>query len=188
MLRICLGLACLLLGAFLKLPEVIEVPGSDTGMFSTYGKLVLQGARPYVDFWDLHPPLVYAYWAFIQALTGPDWTRTCLTVDALAPQSCTGLAAHLLDLLLSVATGLLAAAIVVRCRGSTAAAAVAALLTVGFADQAMLSQEGSNPSKLTLVPSTLAVWAYLHSLDSPRPVATAAFAGALAAVGGLAKQ
>jgi hypothetical protein len=131
---------------------------------------------------------VFAYWASVQALTGTDWLRTCFAIDALAPQSCTGLAAHVVDLLLSVASALVVAAIARRCGGSRATAAVAALLVVGFADQTLLSQEGSNPSKLTLLPSSLAIWAYLGSLADDRPWRHALLAGAAAAVAGLAKQ
>jgi hypothetical protein len=177
---------CLLIGACLKLPESIEAPGSDTGMFATYGAMLLHGARPYVDFWDLHPPLVFVYWAVVQSLTGADWTRTCLLTDAIAPQSCAGLLAHVLDLLLSVAAALITAAIVRRAGGSQTAAAVSAVLVVGFADQAMLSQEGSHPSKLTLVPSTLAVWAYLKSHASNTRFAY--LAGLASAVAVFAKQ
>lgn len=183
-----LTLACLLLGGFLELPESIQAPGSDTGMFATQGALLLHGARPYVDFWDLHPPLVFAYWAGVQAITGTDWLRTCIAIGPLAPQSCTGLAAHVLDLLLSVAAALVVAKITRQCGGARATAALAALLVVGFADQAMLSQEGSNPSKLTLLPSSVAVWACLGSLSDSRPWRNAMLAGAAAAVAGLAKQ
>jgi len=185
---IALGLACLLLGGFLELPEAIQAPGSDTGMFATQGAMLLHGARPYVDFWDLHPPLVFGYWASVQAITGSDWLRTCVSIDPLAPQSCTGLAAHVLDLLLSVAAALVVAAIARQCGGSRATAALAALLVVGFAYQAMLSQEGSNPSKLTLLPSSVAVWAYLRSLADGRVGRSAVLAGVAAAIAGLAKQ
>ena len=157
-------------------------------MFATYGALLLHGARPYVDFWDLHPPLVYVYWAFVQAITGTDWLRTCLQVDVLAPQSCTGLLAHFVDLLFSVVCALVVAAIVRRAGGSAIAAAVAALLVVGFADQVMLSQEGSNPSKLTLVPTSVAVWAYLESVGNRSPRRWAWLAGAAGALAVLAKQ
>jgi hypothetical protein len=178
----------LLLGGFLALPESIQAPGSDTGMFATQGAMLLHGARPYVDFWDLHPPLVFAYWAGVQALTGTDWLRICVTIDPLVPQSCTSLVAHLLDLVLSVAAALVVAAITRLCGGSSPIAAIAALLVVGFADQALLSQEGSNPSKLTLLPSSLAVLAYLRSLTAVRSQRAAVLAGAAAAVAVLAKQ
>jgi hypothetical protein len=183
-----LALACLLLGGFLKFPEAVETPGSDTGMFATYGAMLLHGARPYVDFWDVHPPLVYVYWAFVQSVTGTDWLRTCFTLVAIAPQSCTGLVAHSLDLLLSVVAALVVAAMVRRGGGSTATAAVAALLVVGFADQVMLSQEGSNPSKLTLVPTSVAVWAYLASEDEHGGRCWALLAGTAGTIAGLAKQ
>jgi hypothetical protein len=183
-----LGLVCLVLGAFLKLPEAVESPGSDTGMFATYGAMLLHGARPYVDFWDLHPPLVYAYWAFVQAISGGDWLQTCISIDNLAPQSCVGMAAHGLDLLLSVGAALVVGAIARRSGGSAWTAALAALLVVGFADQVMLSREGSNPSKLTLLPSSVAVWAYLVSQDDHRAWGWALLAGMAGAIAALAKQ
>jgi len=172
----------------LKLPEAIETPDTDTGMFAAYGQLVLHGARPYVDFWDVHPPLVFGYWALVESVTGPEWLRTCYTIKGLAPQSCTGSVAHGLDLLLSVTTALFTASIARRAGGSPLVAALAAVLVVGFADQVMLSNQGSNPSKLTLLPSTVAVWAYVRSLASGRGVAWAAMAGLAAAVAGFAKQ
>src|SRR5919199_272883 len=133
---VVLGLGCLVLGAFLEWPEAVESPGSDSGMFATYGTTLLRGARPYLDFWDVHPPLVFAYWMLVQAIAGPDWLKTCLSTDTLAPHSCTGLAAHGLDLLLSVAAGLVRAGIARRAGGSGATAALAAVLVVGFSDQA----------------------------------------------------
>jgi hypothetical protein len=182
-----LALACLLLGGFLEMPEAAQAPGTDIGMFATQGAMLLRGARPYVDFWDLHPPLVFAYWTSVQAITGTDWLR-CGPIGPLAPQSCVGQAAHAVDLLLSVAAALVVAAIARQCGGSRASAALAALLVVGFADQAMLSQEGSNPSKLTLLPTSVAVWAYLGSLSDSRPWRRAFVAGSAAAIAGLAKQ
>src|SRR5919199_4377935 len=125
----------------------------------------------------------------VQAIAGPDWLKTCLSTDTLAPHSCTGLAAHGLDLLLSVAAGLVSAGIARRAGGSVATAALAAVLVVGFSDQAMLSQEGSDPSKLTLLPSSLAVWADLGgSLSDRRGARRAVLAGVAAGVAGLAKQ
>src|SRR3981081_1357152 len=91
-----LSVVCLVLGAVLKYPEAIESPASDTGMYATYGAMLLQGARPYLDFWDLHPPLVYLYWALVQGITGPDWLRTCASIASLTPPSCMGLVAHAL--------------------------------------------------------------------------------------------
>jgi hypothetical protein len=82
---VVLGLGCLLRGGFLEFPEAVETPGSDTGMFATYGVMFLHGARQYMDFWDVHPPLVYLYWAFVQSITGTEWLRTCFTLDAIAP-------------------------------------------------------------------------------------------------------
>jgi len=183
-----LGLACLALGAYVKLPEAIETPGTDTGLYATYGRLLLQGARPYVDFWDIHPPLVFAYWALVDALTGPDWLRTCFTINGLVPQSCTGSLAHAGDLLLSVVAALVTARIARQAGGSRVAMTLAAVSVVGFADQVLLSDEGSNPSKLTLLPSVVALWAYLRSLTAERGRHWAAVAGVAAAIAGLAKQ
>src|SRR5262249_6035890 len=104
------------------------------------------------------------------------------------PQSCTGSVAHGLDLLISVATALVTAAIARRAGGSPRVAALAALLVVGFADQVLLSNPGSNPSKLTLLPSTVALWSYVRSPAARRGIAWAALAGVAAAVAGFAKQ
>src|SRR5712691_413724 len=113
-----LALACLLVGACLKFPEAMQAPGSDTGMFATYGRMLLHGARPYVDFWDLHPPAVFAYWAVLEAFAGSDWLKWCLSTDLFVPHSCMALAAHGLDLSLSVAAALVVAGIVRRAAGS----------------------------------------------------------------------
>jgi hypothetical protein len=172
----------------LKYPEAIESPASDTGMYATYGAMLLQGARPYLDFWDLHPPLVYLYWALVQGITGPDWLRTCASIASLTPPSCMGLVAHALDLLMSVLTAIVVGGIVLRSGGTARVAALAAVLVVGFADQAMLSQEGSNPSKLSLLPSSVAVWAYLGRPAGGRQWLGALAAGALGSIAGLAKQ
>jgi hypothetical protein len=183
-----LSAVCLVVGAILMYPEAIQSPASDTGMFATYGAMLLQGARPYVDFWDLHPPLVFAYWALLQVITGSDWLRTCPSIESLTPPSCMGLFAHGMDLLLSVLTALVVGGIARRTGGSAGVIGVAALLVVGFADQVMLSQEGNNPSTLTLLPSSLAVWAYLRYTQTERGWPAAILAGVTAAIAGLAKQ
>jgi hypothetical protein len=158
-------------------------------MFATFGKLLLAGGRPYVDFWDVHPPLVYVYWEFVERLTGTDWQRSCLEIDGALPVSCIALGAHGLDLLLSVAAALLAAAIARELGASRGVAAAAAVLVVAFVNQVLVSIEGSNPSKLTLVPATLAVLAYLRSLRSIQRADPWAFgAGAFAVCAMFAKQ
>src|SRR5438445_5226105 len=68
-----LALACLLVVACLKFAEAMQAPGSDTVMFATYGRMLLHGVLPFVDFWDLHPPVVFAYWALLVAFVGSDW-------------------------------------------------------------------------------------------------------------------
>jgi hypothetical protein len=185
---LALALACLVLGAVLKLPEAVQTPGTDTGLYATYGRMLLHGARPYVDFWDVHPPLVYVYWALVEAVSGGDWSRTCFAIPAFSPQSCTNAVAQTLDLALSVVSALLVAGIVRRLGGSGGVAALAAVLVVGFANQSIFSVEGSNPSKLTLVPSTLAAWAYVRSLEARHPWQLAALAGVAGGVAVLAKQ
>ena len=183
-----LSVVCLVLGATLKYPEAIESPASDTGIFATYGAMLLKGGRPYVDFWDVHTPLVYLYWALVQGTTGPDWLRTCTSIESLTPPSCMGLVAHGLDLLLSVLTAVVIGGMALRSGGSARVAALAAVLVVGFADQVMLSREGSNPSKLSLLPSCMAVWAYLGHPESGGGWRGALGAGVAAAIAGLAKQ
>jgi len=123
----------LAIGALPKIPEAIETPGTDTGMYTTYGQMLLHGARPYVDYWDIHPPLVFAYWALVDALTGPEWLRTCFTITGLAPQSCTGTVAHGFDLLLSVATAVVATWVARRAGAPAALQAMTGLLVIAFA-------------------------------------------------------
>jgi dolichyl-phosphate-mannose--protein O-mannosyl transferase len=109
-------------------------------MFATYGRMLLDGRRPYVDFWDVHPPLVYLYWALVELVTGPDWLHTCITVGGLVPQPCLWVGVHGLDLLLAVAAALAVAGIARELGAGLGTTTVAALLVVGFANQAMLSQ------------------------------------------------
>ena len=86
-------------GALAKLPEAILPISSDTGMYATYARMILQGARPYVDFYDVHPPLAYYYWALVEVLAGSDWSRICIgSWGTLAPQPCVSLLAHGIDL------------------------------------------------------------------------------------------
>src|SRR5438874_10102162 len=95
-------------GLIAKLPEAVLPIGTDTGMFATYARLTLHGARPYVDFYDIHPPLTLYYWVLVEWLAGSDWTHTCIgPVVGLTPQPCVSTVAHLLDLTLTfVAAGL----------------------------------------------------------------------------------
>ncbi len=157
-----------MVAALAKLPEAVLPISSDTGMYATYGRLVLDGATPYVGFWDVHPPLVFFYWALVDGLGGADWVRTIAT-------------AHVLDGALTVAAGLFTSAIARRLGSSMGVAAVAAVLMVSFANLSMLSQEGSNPTKLALLPSTIAVWAYVRSNADSR---TAWRWAVLAGIGG----
>jgi hypothetical protein len=180
--------ALALVGAALKLPEALLPLGTDTGMYAYFGHLLLRGGRPYVDFWDVHAPLVYYYWAVVQAIAGTDWTVTCAGAQGrLVPVPCVWLTAHALDLLLTVGAALVVYAIVRRANGPAAVAVMAALFTVFFANVAMISQEGSIPGKLTLLPSTLAVWAYLRHAEREAP-GWILLSGAAAGVAMLAKQ
>jgi hypothetical protein len=177
-------------GVAAKLPEAVLPIGTDTGMYATYGRMILQGARPYVDFYDVHPPLTYYYWAIVQAAAGADWSRTCLgSWGMLAPQPCIGLLAHALDFGLSCIAALLVYSIA-RAMGLRAGVGVlASVFVVWFANASMISMEGSNPTKLTLVPSTLAVYTYVRSLGSGRAQAGWAFvAGVAGLFAGFAKQ
>ena len=159
-------LIVLLVGLAAKLPEAVLPIGTDTGMYATYGRMILQGARPYVDFYDVHPPLTYYYWAAIQAAVGTDWSRACLgSWGTLAPQPCISLVAHALDLGLSLVAALLVYAIARSVGLGRGVGLLAGVLVAWFANAAMLSMEGSNPTKLTLVPSTLAVYAYVRGLE-----------------------
>src|SRR5712691_9210598 len=152
-------LLALVVGLAAKLPEAILPIGTDTGMYATYGRLLLQGARPYVDFYDVHPPLTYYYWALVEGVAGTDWSRACLgSWGTLAPQPCISLLAHALDFGLTCLAALLVYAIARALGLRTAVGVLASLFVVWFANASMISMEGSNPTKLTLVPSTLAVY------------------------------
>jgi hypothetical protein len=176
------------IGAFAKLPEAILPIGSDTGMFATYARMLLDGERPYVAFVDIHPPLTHYYWALVELLAGTDWSRTCIgTWGTLVPQPCVGLLAQVLDLALTFVTAGLVYAIARRLGLRPLVGVFAAVLVVWFANESMISMEGSTPSKLTLVPCTLAVYAYLRALPEGRP-GWAILAGAAAMLGVLTKQ
>ena len=174
-------LAVLVTGAFAKFPEAILPIGSDTGMFATYAREILHGQPPYVAFYDVHPPLTDYFWVFVSALSGTDWSRTCLG------QPCIGLLAHALDLALTCVAAALAYASARRLRFSPLAGVLAALMIAWFANESMISMEGSTPTKLTIVPCTLAVYAFVRSLPRGNP-AWAVVAGAAATLGVLAKQ
>src|SRR4030088_2007584 len=162
-------LLVLAVGAAAKLPEILLPISTDTGMYATYGRTILQGGRPYVDFYDVHPPLTYYYWTLVETLAGSDWSRTCIgSWGALAPQPCVSLLEHAFDLGLTCLAGLLAYAIARRLELSTLVGLIAAVLIAWFTNVSMISMEGSNPTKLTLVPSTLAVYAFVRALDHNR--------------------
>jgi dolichyl-phosphate-mannose-protein mannosyltransferase len=174
-------LAVLLVGAFAKFPEAILPIGSDTGMFATYAREILQGNPPYVAFYDVHPPLADYYWVAVSAVSGTDWSRSCLG------QPCIDLLAHTLDLALTFVAAGLAYAIARRLGFRPLVGVLAALMIAWFANESMISMEGSTPTKLTLVPSTLAVYALVRALPSGH-FGWAVLAGAAAVLGVLAKQ
>jgi hypothetical protein len=175
-------------GAFAKLPEAILPIGSDTGMFATYARLMLQGQQPYVAFYDIHPPLTHYYWALIELLAGTDWSRTCVGAwGTLAPQPCVILLAHAFDLALTFITAGLVYGLARALDLRPLEGVFAALLVVWFANESMISMEGSTPTKLTLVPCTLAVYAYVRALRDGR-LTWAILAGAAAMLGTLTKQ
>jgi hypothetical protein len=175
-------------GAAAKLPEAILPIGTDTGMYATYARTILQGGRPYVDFYDVHPPLTYYYWVLVEALAGTDWSRTCVgSWGSLAPQPCIGLLAHSLDLALTCVAAWLVYAIARRLELRPFFGVIAAVLVAWFSNASMISMEGSTPTKLTLVPSSLAVYAYLRALPRAH-LGWAGLAGAAGILAGLAKQ
>jgi hypothetical protein len=182
-------LAVAAVGVFAKLPETLLPIATDTGMFAAYARMLLQGGRPYVDFYDIHPPLGYLYWMLVEVLGGSDWSRTCIGAwgSSLAPQPCVGLAAHGLDVTLTFATAGLSYAIARQLGLRRLVGVLAALFVVWFANESMISMEGSTPTKLTLLPSALAVYSYLRALDGGRR-AWALLAGAAAMLAVLAKQ
>jgi hypothetical protein len=175
-------------GVVAKLPEAILPIGSDTGMFATYARMLLEGEHPYVAFYDIHPPLTHYYWVLVELLAGSDWTRTCVGAwGTLVPQPCVGLLSHAMDLALTLVTAGLVYAIARRLELRPLVGVFAAVMVVWFANESMISMEGSTPSKLTLVPCTLAVYAYLRALPEGR-LDWAILAGAAAMLGVLTKQ
>ena len=182
------AVAVIAVGAAAKLPEAILPIGTDTGMYATYARQILQGGRPYLDFYDVHPPLTYYYWVLVQALAGTDWSRTCLgSWGTLAPQPCISVLAQVLDLALTCVAGWLAYAIARRLELRPLVGVIAALLVAWFANASMISMEGSTPTKLTLVPSTLAVYAYLR-VERRGRLGWAIVSGAAGMLAGFAKQ
>lgn len=178
----------MLVGLIAKLPEAVLPIGSDTGMFATYARMTLHGARPYVDFYDIHPPLTLYYWVLVELLGGSDWTHTCIgSIVGLTPQPCVSTIAHLLDLALTFVAAGLSYLIARRLGFGRAISALAAVLVVWFANESMISMEGSTPTKLTLVPCTLAILAYVRSVQTGR-IGWSIVSGAAAMVGVLVKQ
>ncbi len=55
------------IGCFLTEPWYIS---EDSALFQHAGWYILEGATPYVDFWDLKPPLIYAVTTGLAALSG----------------------------------------------------------------------------------------------------------------------
>jgi hypothetical protein len=76
-----------------------------------------------------------------------------------------GLVDHALDLLLTFVTAGLSYAIARRLGLRPLVGVLAALFVVWFANESMISMEGGTPTKLTLVPGTLAIYATLRALD-----------------------
>lgn len=175
-------------GIAAKVPEAILPIGTDTGMYATYARMILQGGRPYVDFYDVHPPLVYYFWALVEAAAGSDWSRTCVGAwGTLAPQPCISVVAHSLDLVLTFVAAWLAYLIARQLELRPAVGVLAAVLVAWFANVSMISMEGGTPTKLTLVPSTLAVYAFVRAQPT-RHLGWATVAGAAGMLAGLAKQ
>jgi hypothetical protein len=99
------------------------------------------------------------------------------------------LLAHGLDLALTCLTALLAYAIARRLHQPVFVGVLAAVFVAWFTGESMISMEGSNPTKLTLVPSTLAMYAFIRALETPRSSRTWTLAaGGAAMLAGLAKQ
>jgi hypothetical protein len=194
--------ALLVVGLIARLPELVQPIATDQGLFATYAQLMLAGGPPYVAFWDVHPPLAFLYWMLVQSppLGGADWSQLCGTLPGFRPLPCVGQVAGWLDLAATLVCGVLTY-LAARAAGGVADAAeaapgcptgrgvgwLAALQVVYFANLAMLSVGGSVPSKLTLVPSVLALWAYLRARRSDGR-GWPPLAGAAGVVAVLAKQ
>jgi hypothetical protein len=181
--------ALLAVGLIARLPELLQPIATDQGLFATYAQLMMAGERPYVAFWDVHPPLTYLFWMLAQAapLGGSDWSRLCATLPGFQPLPCAGQVANALDMVATLVCGILCYLTAREAGGGRDVGWLAALLVVYFANLAMLSVGGSVPSKLTLVPCVLAVWAFLRARRSSG-WAWPATAGAASVLAVLAKQ
>jgi 4-amino-4-deoxy-L-arabinose transferase-like glycosyltransferase len=70
----------LLLGACaLALPILAYPPGRDQGWFAVFGRGILDGYKPYLDFWDTKPPAIFYTYATAFALLG----KTAIAIRAL---------------------------------------------------------------------------------------------------------
>jgi hypothetical protein len=85
--------------------------------------------------------------------------------SSLAPQPCVNLVAHALDLALSLVTAGLTYGVARRLGLGRLVGVLAAVFVAWFANVSMISMEGGTPTKLTLVPSTLAIYAVLRALS-----------------------
>src|SRR5205823_4819475 len=141
--RVAIVLSALLIlavGAAAKLPETVLPISTDSGMFATYARMILHGGKPYVDFYDVHPPLTFYYWALVEAVAGSDWSRTCVgSWGILAPQPCVSLLAHTLDLGLTCLAGALAYLIARRLELPAFVGVLAAVFIAWFANVSMIS-------------------------------------------------
>ncbi len=72
--RLLVATAGLALGAATAGRFVLEpfAMHPDSALFQHAGWYILQGATPYVDFWDLKPPLIYAVTTVLAAVAGGD--------------------------------------------------------------------------------------------------------------------
>jgi len=60
----------LLAAIALSLPVLTYPPGRDQGWFAVFGRGILDGYKPYLDFWDTKPPAIFYTYAAAFALFG----------------------------------------------------------------------------------------------------------------------
>jgi 4-amino-4-deoxy-L-arabinose transferase-like glycosyltransferase len=156
-----------LLGMLLALPVLLYPLGRDQGAYANIAQAIRAGGLPYIDMWDIKPPMIY----YIYALGFSVFGATPLAVRALD--------------VLFVPLALPALYALTRGAGGRAAARWAMLLFPVFyftETFASLSQSDS----LVLLPMMWAAWAILRAGQARRASAQAlrfaAMGGALCAV------
>ncbi|MDD5557304.1 MAG: glycosyltransferase family 39 protein [bacterium] len=141
------------LSAVILLPTLLYPHGRDQGMFAYAGRLVLDGAVPFRDFWDTKPPGIYYLYALSEILFGGSMASI-----------------RILDLAAQVATAAVIFPIALRVSAGRAGAAFAAGLIYVLAFASTGWWHTAQPDAFLNLPAALAVLIVLRSLDDARPL------------------